>query len=239
MSWRRKLNSTTCCWSKFPTFAAASSETSRRVAVPVVALCTQAGERLPQGCLPRRDLRAALLISAIRNSSSLCPDCSAATIHRGCLPRPDHVSVGEDGLKYFGKTFAYLRRGLSASDVADEFGLICSVGFNCARRFSSSSFSAVIFSERIFVSSSCKSHSSSKFIACRSSLPITLSSPLDGSAIQSAKLQPWQSVVSPGRMNRNFNKFKTLDYTLHLNKFIFDYLVECANLWGLGQGVGD
>jgi len=112
----------------------------------------------------------------IRSSSSLCPDCSAATSHRGCLPRPDQVSVGADGLRYFGRTFGYLRRGLSPSDCAPPASPILSVRFNCARRFSSSSFSAVIFSERTFVSISCKSQSSLKSIVSRSNLIIALSS---------------------------------------------------------------
>src|SRR5215471_8977912 len=84
--------------------------------------------------------------SAIRNSSSLCPERSAATSHRGCLPRPDQVSVGTDGLKYFGITFGYLRLGRSASGFGralptSPIGLML---FNCARRFSNSIFSAAI-----------------------------------------------------------------------------------------------
>src|ERR1700722_10126246 len=103
------------------------------------------------GALQDRWVRRTLLlgtfsVSAIRNSSSLCPDRSAATSHRGCLPRPDHVSVGTNGLKYFGITFGYSRRGRSVLDSVRPASPICSFGFNRARRFSSSSFSAVIFS---------------------------------------------------------------------------------------------
>ena len=132
----------------------------------------------------RRSLAlGAPLASEIRKSSSLCPDWSAATSQRGCLPRPDHVSPGSDGLLYFGRTFGYLRRGArSVLGSAEEIPVLSirSTGFSCAKRFSSSSFSALIFSERIFVSSSCKSQSSSKSIASRSNLRIALSSLFDG-----------------------------------------------------------
>jgi hypothetical protein len=128
----------------------------------------------------RRPLRAwsfkASSVFAIRKSSSFCPDWSAATSHRGCLPRPDHVSDGADGLQYFGSTFGYFRRGRSA--LAEELSgsLTWSDRLSCAKRFSSSCFSAVIFFARIFVSSSCKSQSSSKSIASNSNLPIAVSS---------------------------------------------------------------
>src|SRR5690349_3064867 len=101
--------------------------------------------------------------SGIRNSSSLCPELSAATSHRGRLPRPDHVSVGADGLEYFGKTFGYLRLGrppLRSGGLAAS--PTCSARLSCLRRFSNLRFSAPIFAARIFVSSSCKSQSSSK-----------------------------------------------------------------------------
>jgi hypothetical protein len=67
----------------------------------------------------RRSLVPAdLLALAIRKSSSFDPDWSAATNQGGCLPRPDQVSVGADGLKYLGRTFGYLRLGRSTF----EFG---------------------------------------------------------------------------------------------------------------------
>lgn len=206
-----------CCWSKFLTSAAPSPETSRRAAFlhrRMAHNCTAFGavSGLAQGRLPRGDLRAPLPLSEIRNSSSVCPDCSAAAIHRGCLPRPDHVSVGDDGLEYFGKTFAYFRRGRPVGGAAEEFASICSVGFNCARRFSSSSFSAVIFSERILVSSSCKSHSSSKSIDCRSSLPIALSSLIN---LQSGgPPQTGKSLVPPADKSKVPTN-RTLDYILN------------------------
>src|ERR1700722_7887995 len=106
-----------------------------------------------QDCWLRRTLLlCTFLVSAISTSLSLCPDWSAATSHRGCLPRPDHVSPGVDGLKYFGRTFGYLRRcGRSILDSAEvPISPICSTRFSRARRFSSSSFSALIFSARIF-----------------------------------------------------------------------------------------
>ena len=117
------------------------------------------------------------LRAGIRRSSSLCPDRRAATNHRGCLPRPDHVSNGADGLKYFGKTLGYLRLGRSAFCCSGRTGAspICSSRFNCARRCSSLRFSTRIFSARIFVSSSCRSQSSSKSIASRSNLRIVVS----------------------------------------------------------------
>ena len=115
-------------------------------------------------------LPADLLALAIRKSSSLDPERSAATNQRGCLPRPDHVSVGADGLKYFGRTFGYLRRGRLASDFGSGLAAspIGAMLFNCARRFSNSIFSAAIFSARTFVSSSYKSQSLSKSIASKS-----------------------------------------------------------------------
>jgi hypothetical protein len=113
---------------------------------------------------------ADLLALAIRKSSSFDPDRSAATNQRGCLPRPDQVSVGADGLKYLGRTFGYLRLGRSAFDLggglpASPNGLML---FSCARRFSNSIFSAAIFSARTFVRSSYKSQSLSKSIASKS-----------------------------------------------------------------------
>jgi hypothetical protein len=111
----------------------------------------------------------------IRNSSSRCPDWSAAASQRGCFPRPDHVSSGTDGLQYFGRTFGYLRRGGRSMCFSREEPLAPAIGsalLSCARRFSSASFSAPIFSERICVSSSCRSQSSSKSMASRSRLHI-------------------------------------------------------------------
>src|ERR1700752_193264 len=95
---------------------------------------------------------------AISNSSSWRPDCSAATSHLGCLPRPDHVSAGADGLQYFGRIFGYFRLGCALLDSleGDTMSLICSARFSCARRFSNSRFSTLIFSARTFVNSSCK-----------------------------------------------------------------------------------
>jgi hypothetical protein len=121
-----------------------------------------------QECRRRRSLVSAdLFVLAIRKSSSFDPDRSAATNQSGCLPRPDQVSVGADGLKYFGRTFGYLRLGRSVFD----FGRVLpasSVGlmrFSCARRFSNSIFSAAIFSARTLVRSSYRSQSLSKSIA--------------------------------------------------------------------------
>jgi hypothetical protein len=114
----------------------------------------------------------------IRNSSSRCPDCSAVASHRGCLPRPDQVSSGADGLQYFGRTFGYLRRGgRSVCFSAKEFlaSLIDSALVSIARRFSSSSFSTLIFSERSCVSCSCRSQSSSKSMPSKSNLRMACS----------------------------------------------------------------
>jgi hypothetical protein len=122
---------------------------------------------------------ADLLEFAIRKSSNFDPERSAATNQRGCLPRPDQVSVGADGLKYFGRTFGYLRRGRSAFDFggklpASPIGLML---FSCARRFSNSIFSAAIFSARTFVSSSYRSQSLSKSIASKSDFLSIVPSP--------------------------------------------------------------
>jgi len=46
--------------------------------------------------------RADLVV--IRKSSSCRPALSKATSHRGCLPRPDHVSEELSGFRYFGTT---------------------------------------------------------------------------------------------------------------------------------------
>src|SRR4029077_3478705 len=68
----------------------------------------------PQERRPRRILLPmAFSVFAIRKSSSLCPERRAATSQRGCLPRPDHVSVGTDGLLYLGRIFGYSRRARS------------------------------------------------------------------------------------------------------------------------------
>ena len=124
-----------------------------------------------QECRRRRSLVPAdRLVFAIRKSSSFDPDRSAATNQRGCLPRPDQVSVGADGLKYFGRTFGYLRLGRSIFDCARALSAppIGLIRFSCARRFSNSSFSVAIFSARTFVRSSYNSQSLSKSIASNS-----------------------------------------------------------------------
>jgi hypothetical protein len=122
-----------------------------------------------QECRRRRSLVLTDLLVVIRKSSSLDPDPSAATSQRGCFPRPDQVSVGADGLQYFGRTFGYLRRGRSVF-CARRLSISPTgfMRFNCARRFSNSSFSVAIFSARICVISSYKSQSSSNSIASRS-----------------------------------------------------------------------
>jgi hypothetical protein len=117
----------------------------------------------------RRSLVPAdLLALAIRKSSSFDPDRSAATNQRGCLPRPDQVSVGADGLKYLGRTFGYLRLGRSAFDFGGSPSPIGLMLFSCARRFSNSIFSAAIFSARTFVRSSYKCQSRSNCIVSKS-----------------------------------------------------------------------
>ena len=113
---------------------------------------------------------ADLSVFAIKKSSSFDPDRSAATSQRGCLPRPDHVSVGADGLQYFGRTFGYLRLG---RPVFDSGGVLSAspigpMRLSCARRFSNSTLSAAIFSARTFARSSYNSQSVSKSIALKS-----------------------------------------------------------------------
>ena len=43
-------------------------------------------------------------ICEISRSSNLFPDASCARTQCGCLPRPDQVSEGHSGLRYFGRT---------------------------------------------------------------------------------------------------------------------------------------
>src|ERR1700683_4670422 len=65
----------------------------------------------------RRWRELLLLVSAppITNSSIVRPVLSAEVSQRGCLPRPDHVSDGSFGFRYFGNTVGYLRRSPAAS----------------------------------------------------------------------------------------------------------------------------
>ena len=87
----------------------------------------------------------------ISRSSIFFPFLSCAPTQRGRLPRPDQVSKGRSGFRYFGCTFGYGRRGFS----------LCSLRpLSRAKRRSSSCFSASNFVEstaRIF---SCSVHSS-------------------------------------------------------------------------------
>ena len=81
----------------------------------------------------------------IANSSIVRPVLRAAASQRGCLPRPDHVSDGSFGFRYFGNTRGYLRRSRGAPDCASAGSSWC-VSFSrrsCASRFSSSRFSDV------------------------------------------------------------------------------------------------
>ncbi len=89
------------------------------------------------------------LPSLIRNSSILRPDFIAATSHRGRLPRPAQVS-DVWGLRYFGNTLGYLRRGLpSCGDRDSPDRAITSVPrFRTANRLSSSCFSALIRADK-------------------------------------------------------------------------------------------
>jgi hypothetical protein len=153
-----------------------------------------------------RVLSSAASASAMRNSSSLWPDWSAATNHLGRLPRPDHVSVGTSGLRYFGRTFGYLRRRRLPLAVS-FISLVRCFGFSWARRFSSSSFSAVILSERILVSRSCKSQSSSKSIDSSSNLLIALDAMIDrwqsvrGHVSRAKILHAWMPKKSPAQLH--------------------------------------
>jgi len=87
-----------------------------------------------------------VLASPIKNSSIVCPALRAAASQRGCFPRPDQVSEGSFGLRYFGNTRGYLR--LVDCSFADEVSLCADrrTSFSrrsCARRFSSSRLSEV------------------------------------------------------------------------------------------------
>jgi hypothetical protein len=143
----------------------------------------------------RRGLVSAdLLVLTIRKSSSFDPDRSAATTQRGCLPRPDHVSAGADGLTYFGRTFGYLRLGRSAFDFGGALAAspIGPMLLSCARRFSNSIFSAAIFSARTFVRSSYRSQSLSKSIASKSDfLPIAPSHRMAATGVKRRACSEW------------------------------------------------
>src|ERR1700752_859647 len=91
----------------------------------------------------------------IAKSSIRLPDFRCATSQRGCLPRPDHVSEGRSGFRYFGETGGYGRR--SDTGFNDN-------GVNTFRRFSSASRSALIFSCRSCATSKCSDHRSSLLI---------------------------------------------------------------------------
>jgi hypothetical protein len=64
--------------------------------------------RVPKVEIEVTNFRAAAFfdvqVDPIRKSSSRFPRSSCAVSHRGCLPRPDHVSNGGDKFRYFGKT---------------------------------------------------------------------------------------------------------------------------------------
>jgi hypothetical protein len=52
----------------------------------------------------RRSLICLFFRTWILKSSIRLPDPNCATSQRGCLPRPDQVSEGRSGLRYFGET---------------------------------------------------------------------------------------------------------------------------------------
>jgi hypothetical protein len=91
----------------------------------------------------------------MRNSSIFRPDFIAATSQRGRLPRPDHVSAVW-GLRYFGSTLGYLRRGVpfwSDREWSDSRNAAMPP-LRTASRFSSSCFSALIRADNIALISS-------------------------------------------------------------------------------------
>jgi len=73
------------------------------------------------------------------NSSIVRPVLRAAVSQRGCFPRPDHVSEGSFGFKYFGRTLGYFRR-LRDELFNDDFFAGSGSRRSCANRFSSSRF---------------------------------------------------------------------------------------------------
>ena len=81
------------------------------------------------------------------------PFLSSAPIQRGCLPRPDQVSDGRSGFRYFGCTFGYGRRDLLRRPLLRPL--------SWAKRRFNSCFSASIFIDRIARIFSCKFQSSS------------------------------------------------------------------------------
>ena len=87
------------------------------------------------------------------------PFPSSAPIQRGCLPRPDQVSDGRSGFRYFGCTFGYGRRDLLMRP------LLCPLSW--AKRRFNFCFSAAIFIDRIARIFSCKFQSSSTDIDSR------------------------------------------------------------------------
>jgi hypothetical protein len=91
-------------------------------------------------------------IRAIRRSSTFFPDLSCVCTQCGCFPRPDQVSAGLSGLRYFGWTFGYGRRAFFWRSTRP---------LSRAKRRSSSCFSASNFADRIGRISSCRLQSSS------------------------------------------------------------------------------
>ena len=87
------------------------------------------------------------------------PFLSSAPIQRGCLPRPDQVSDGRSGLRYFGCTFGYGRRDLLVRPPLRPL--------SWAKRCINSCFSASIFIDRTARIFSCKFQSSSTDIDSR------------------------------------------------------------------------
>ena len=76
-------------------------------------------------------------------------DFMAATSQRGRLPRPDQVSE-VCGLRYFGNTFGYLRRGFWPSGRESPSWLVTTMlRLRIARRFSNSCFSALIRADKM------------------------------------------------------------------------------------------
>jgi len=99
------------------------------------------------------------------------PVFKAATNHRGCFPRPDQVSVGLLGLRYFGRTSGYLRRRRTAPDeFCSSVSRSSPSRWSCERRFSNSRFSVVRRADRIRPICSCNRHNSSTDMLSKSNL---------------------------------------------------------------------
>ena len=107
---------------------------------------------------PHWKVYALQFVREISRSSTFFPDLSCVLTQRGCFPRPDQVSKGRSGLRYFGLTFGYGRGAFSWCSMCP---------LSRAKRRTSSCFSASNFVDRITASPSRRIQSSLMDILAR------------------------------------------------------------------------